>query len=102
MSVRKPTFKDVLVVLIHSHEVQPLIHLCILVSWYFPIALHPIKRKSGPEGSKFASFFKNSVHLPEMDIASLCIVKRNREGLNVAALPLRIVVIAHVLIATLI
>jgi len=101
VSVRKPTFKDVLMVLMHSHEVQPLIHLHILVSWYVPVALDPIQRKGDSEGSKFSRYFK-SIPLPEIDIASLPILKENVGGLNVAAIPFRLVVIVHVLITTLI
>lgn len=73
-SVSKPTFQGVLVVLMHSHQLQPLIHLHFFISWYLPGASHPIDGKGDPEAAKIQDFFK-SIHLPEIDIASPWILK---------------------------
>lgn len=58
----------------------------------------PYREERWPRSSKNPRFFK-SIHLPEIDIASPWVLKGES---SFGALPLRLVVIAHVLISTLI
>lgn len=97
-SVSKPTFQGCLggvnaFTLTAALNSFAFLHFLVLAR-----SFAPYREERWPRRSKNPGFFK-SIRLPEIDNASPCILKGES---SVGALPLRLVVIAHVLIATLI